>query len=1035
MNPSLQSVILGVITNGATTCISSLGGALLVGKELREQRRWQTRALQPILRRALEAKIESLDWQGPPPVEVVGLFLRSPEAESVVRHLYSYDYLARTPDAVASSECEALREEFLELFVLYVGQYESVSTEQLRKPVADLFEVITCGCDEALNAAIDAGILSALDAKSALRTRILMDEVHSIHRMLNLLMASKAPDIAAIHQFEEQYRQQVASRHAYITPPYVDAARRFPVDSLYVHPSFVPSKVPEASEQRPLELGDFLLSAFRAVVLGDPGGGKSTLALTLCHDLAQRYEARLFGGRLVTPIIVVLRDFGAEKKVRNCSILQYIETKANADYQVKPPEQAFEYLLLNGRVIVIFDGLDELLDTSYRREISADVESFCTRYPSVPVLVTSREVGYDQAPLDDRFSVFRLAPFNESKVQEYATKWFKTYSDLPSLQQQSKTQQFLAESRIVPDLRANPLMLGLMCNIYRGENYIPRNRPDVYEKCANMLFERWDKSRGIAAVLPFESDLGPAMKYLAHWIFSDEALQGGVTEDSLIAKVTEYLWPMRFEDEFEAERAARDFVAFCRGRAWVFTDVGTTKDGERLYKFTHRTFLEHFTADYLVRTHITPRKLMTVLQGRIAKREWVVVAELAVQIQSKRIEGAGEDLISQVLTSAERAQGNKRLNFLSFAASCLAFIALSPQLVRQTVQACLDYSLEWGKSHGSGGNTSPHLRFLSPTPAEELIGSLLSAMKENRRIIGETFRSFVTSRVLDGADVEACLSLEIGLDLPSYISWPRFAGEEGWTYWKAVSDEIYESCRDRIEGLSKTSFAVGWLLYFRGQLEADSFIELYGTRSIFLPAHLILQSRPILTIAQHLVLRVLFDREVFFDRAPGTGLESPAMEVETLALLGKTLPSMPTPWVSYADDAQLYLSTSIEANPAAARRQQALDGDSLFGFFLLYATVSVSEWGSGHVPSMNIRLEGLERSKNASLKLIAPYVRACYGKATPEEIQAAHVACAFKKDQQEYIDKWIRGDVVFVDPPRRRRVPRRAGVHGDPHGM
>ena len=42
--------------------------------------------------------------------------------------------------------------------------------------------------------------------------------------------------------------------------------------------------------------------------------------------------------------------------------------------------------------------------------------------------------------------------------------------------------------------------------------------------------------------------------------------------------------------------AAREFVEFCRGRMWVFTDAGTTVSGQRLYGFTHRTFLEYFAA-------------------------------------------------------------------------------------------------------------------------------------------------------------------------------------------------------------------------------------------------------------------------------------------------------------------------------------------------------------------------------------------------------------------------------------------------------
>ena len=170
-------------------------------------------------------------------------------------------------------------------------------------------------------------------------------------------------------------------------------------------------------------------------------------------------------------------------------------------------------------------------------------------------MVTSRKVGYEQAPLDhETFELFHIAPFDETQVNEYIRKWFAADEEMPQAQREEKAEAFLKESRSVPDLRSNPLMLALLCNIYRGENYIPRNRPDVYEKCALMLFEKWDKSRGIYVPLPFEVHVRPAMMHLAHWIYSNETLQGGVTEAALIGETTCYLCPRRYEDLDEATR-------------------------------------------------------------------------------------------------------------------------------------------------------------------------------------------------------------------------------------------------------------------------------------------------------------------------------------------------------------------------------------------------------------------------------------------------------------------------------------------------
>jgi hypothetical protein len=69
--------------------------------------------------------------------------------------------------------------------------------------------------------------------------------------------------------------------------------------------------------------------------------------------------------------------------------------------------------------------------------------------------------------------------------------------------------------RGVPDLRANPLLLSLMCILYRGEGSLPRNRAEVYEQCANLLFHRWDARRHIHQDLRVGHLLQPALQHLA----------------------------------------------------------------------------------------------------------------------------------------------------------------------------------------------------------------------------------------------------------------------------------------------------------------------------------------------------------------------------------------------------------------------------------------------------------------------------------------------------------------------------------------
>ena len=730
--------IATTIVKGITTIHTASGwiDRKIVGEEILEKRKLAETALEPVLKKAIEEVAETIEPMGEAAIHQISLFLTSPEAEAIVRQIYSATFI---------SDCEkdlgTIEEEFLTAFSLYTN----IPEDELEDSAPAIFKILLTGCDEVLRSEIDRGRLSAHEAKSNFRYRMLLDELQAMRKNQEFLTGLRRADVKEIIEFEKVYREQVFNRHKSITPPDIEAAKKFPIDQLYVEPDF--AKIPRGREERlqKLTIDEFSQSAYRAVVLGDPGIGKSTLTEKLCYDLAKQDPERLWLGRQVTPILVVLRLYAGKKKERDCSILEFMEITAKSKYQKESPPGAFEYLLLNGRSVVIFDGLDELTDTSDRREITGDVESFCNLYPSVPVLVTSRKVGYKEAPLDEeRFETFHLADFNDHQVKEYVEKWFALDRDLTPEERQQNIKAFLDESKTVRDLRSNALMLGLMCNLYRGEGYIPRNRPDVYEKCTEMLFERWDKRRKIPlpeAIKNIKSQIRKAMMFLAHWIYTNE-LHAGVKEPKLVEKAKEYLLEHRFDNEDDAELAAGEFIRFCRGRAWVFTDMGTTEDGTKLYQFVHNTFLEYFTATHLVRICRSPEQLAEVLLPRIAKQEWDVVAQLAIQKQDENIDEAADELLAALVEKASQAEGEERWNLLYFAARCLGFIVPSPKVTQEITTACVELCLaiEIKKINENEFHENYELIYYDGeinafSESEEIIFILGEAMHENKKNI------------------------------------------------------------------------------------------------------------------------------------------------------------------------------------------------------------------------------------------------------------------------------------------------------------
>ena len=392
----------------------------------------------------------------------------------------------------------------------------------------------------------------------------------------------------------------------------------------------------------------------RTVVLGDPGAGKTTLSNRIATDvLAGREFINRPESSPSVPFIVTLREF--VEPSRSTSFVEYIERLAEDSFQAKPPPGLIEFLLLTGRALVVFDGLDELLDASLRRKVVNAVEAFANTYINTPTLVTARQVGYELAPLDAAtFTTLQIQPFDQRDVKRYVDSWFLFDESMPSTsERRSIADTFLVSSETVQDLRSNPLLLALLCNLFKATGYqdLPRSRPAILEKCSLVLFDRWDRHRGIGDV-DFEQDFEPIVAFIAYTLFTDKRFVDGISKPHLIELTVQYLWPRKFSTESGARSFARSFVEHCSGRAWVFSDVGATVDGEPIYQFTHRTFIEYFTALYIVRSLRIPERIFGVLGPHIIASDWGLVPLLAVQILARRFDDAADDIVLEVITLA-----------------------------------------------------------------------------------------------------------------------------------------------------------------------------------------------------------------------------------------------------------------------------------------------------------------------------------------------------------------------------------------------
>jgi hypothetical protein len=497
---------------------------------------------------------------------------------------------------------------------------------------------------------------------------------------------SGRPDARSEASFLVSYRSHVVEEFGKLEPPDLDRRRRVPIADIYVptliyeEVSYERTGMPDHQVSAPLSVWELAAGLDRTVLLGDPGGGKTTASTVLMHHFASD-DARH------VPFMVTLRKYAASDPPER-SVVRYIEHELETLYQCPAPAGLVDMLLLTGRAVVILDGLDELLDTTRRADVASRVEHFCSEYPLVPVLVTSRVVGYDQARLDEsQFISYRLGGFHHEEVAEYAHKWFALEEGVKA----DEADAFLVESESVPDLRTNPLLLSLMCILYRGEGSLPRNRAEIYEQCASLLFHRWDARRRIHQDLRAGHLIQSTLRHLAWWLFTRDYTQTAVTERELVAATADFLHGRGFESQSDAIDAAREFIEFCRGRMWVFSDAGTTSTGAKLYSFTHRTFLEYFAAAQLAYDSDTPEKLARALAPHVARGEWEVVDELAVQIKDTTSSDGARRVYESFLDERRRRSVVGRSNILQFLARTLRSVDPSPQVVRRLSGEILDF--------------------------------------------------------------------------------------------------------------------------------------------------------------------------------------------------------------------------------------------------------------------------------------------------------------------------------------------------------
>jgi hypothetical protein len=473
-------------------------------------------------------------------------------------------------------------------------------------------------------------------------------------------------------------RRQTSEYYAQMRLEHAQHDYRIQIDELYID-----RDLKEHGSDGTISCSEILVRnhSSRLVVTGDPGVGKSTFTEYLIQQLAEDDDEDW-----MAPLVIHCREYVTSAS----GIVPALKEKMSSTLHLRMSEQDIEDILTLGRGFIIVDGIDEILDIGRRRALIRAVESLARRFPLCSIIATSRNIGYTQAQFEPtKFRRYELHSFTEDQIEEYAQRWFQ-FTGRP----ESDLTKFLSDLESIPDLRGNPLILSLLCVLYRARGHIPRNRRQIYSQCADLLFNRWDPMRQIEQPFDHQHYGDELMQEIAIWFYRSQAAQAGLEEQQIRKVISMFLRDTAAVPDSAADKRAGVFLDFCADRAWLLGKAGTNDRGQRLFVFTHRTFMEFFAAEWLVRNS----ELETVLDevASIYDRDASsVLPDLIVQCAEVHRRGGARQIISGLL---ERGRTRGKRNAEKYLPLCLRIVNLSPVNPR-VMDDIFDRTLaEWGRN-------------------------------------------------------------------------------------------------------------------------------------------------------------------------------------------------------------------------------------------------------------------------------------------------------------------------------------------------
>lgn len=378
-----------------------------------------------------------------------------------------------------------------------------------------------------------------------------------------------------------------------------------------------------------IDFKDIFDGSRNLVILGDAGAGKSSLIKYAMCKLVER-DTTVFTSEGIynrIPFHIELSKYNEYKRTVNEGLTGYMNALLETDHQLTfTSKNSIAKLLDSYDTLIFFDGLDEIIDVQERIKIRNEIETFCNNHIKTRAIVTSRLEAYEEVYFKEKdFDVYEISALNDRQIGDYINKWYTIEEADELIRKKEIVSCLRALASVEDELKRNPLLLSLILIIYRNALDFPTTKLDVYESCTNTLVEVRDaKEKKLPFALKISNKIA-AFSALAFWQYKHLSSHNkkSLGYQDVVTFLTNYLIEKtEFNDNSEAERAAHEFLDFARLRSIYVQNY-----------FTHKTFLEYFTAYYVFANYHAKGKFTErdqLIEQIILDPAWYIVLELLI---------------------------------------------------------------------------------------------------------------------------------------------------------------------------------------------------------------------------------------------------------------------------------------------------------------------------------------------------------------------------------------------------------------------